>query len=107
MTMYAEGPSSRYAIASSVTDAENLTSWYSGTQKPARIGVYERLVDERGYVQYNYWTGLRWAIGGHSPDDAMKYSRIASNYQNVAWRGLTPPGLIAYEKSLFEARWKL
>jgi hypothetical protein len=89
----------------------DLTPWYAGKRKPARVGVYQRMVGEDaagGFdVQYSYWTGLVWAIGGSSPDDAMKYRQIASNHQNVAWRGLTPPGLCAYEKSLIEARWKL
>ena len=62
------------------------TGWYSGHQKPARPGVYERL--HFGYTEYSLWAGGLWWAGMSTPSRAERES-TASPYQSLPWRGLT------------------
>ena len=43
-----------------------LTGWYSGRQRPARMGMYERSYFEEVY--YCHWNGKRWGIGFDDSD---------------------------------------
>lgn len=63
------------------------TDWYSGYQKPVRIGVYEVKVGgkNRGF---KFWNGARWGIFAFSKENAVAFRRHPSGYQGSIWRGL-------------------
>ena len=66
------------------------TGWYEGTQKPAYIGVYERVFGSVSYTLYLYskWDGKEWLINSGDVDTA-NIQRLGSLSQNIPWRGLT------------------
>ena len=70
-----------------------LTEWYSGEQKPVRVGVYERLMKPMGDLcMYAYWDGRRWfrtewSVHGPLTTSQSKPSCV-SMYQYEPWRGL-------------------
>lgn len=61
---------------------KQVTSWYPGSIKPVRAGVYERIFSNDGSVFLSYWDGLTWCReADHQP----------SLYQQIKWRGRTYP----------------
>lgn len=67
-----------------------LTEWYSGDQKPVRVGVYERnFEDGLTIAEYSYWDGKNWKVSGLSVPDANMYKIGAiSAKQRLKWRGI-------------------
>ena len=68
-----------------------LTPWFSGDQKPVRVGVYQRkYVDQPNFsfALYAYWDGLRFGSYGHTPAEAKHHKDTQSNIQNLPWRGV-------------------
>lgn len=63
------------------------TAWYPGTVKPARSGVYQRLLPIDSLF-YSRWDGRRWMLGHGDLRHASTYSSLLSNYQSAPWRGL-------------------
>lgn len=65
------------------------TRWYEGTQRPAYIGVYERMFSSVSYTVYFYskWDGKEWLINSGDVDTA-NIQRLGSLSQNIPWRGL-------------------
>lgn len=69
----------------------NRTGWYSGDQKPARPGVYEREYTGNKAVLYCYWSGTDWCLCSYFSSSAFVYGRqrSVSTNQSLPWRGLT------------------
>lgn len=65
------------------------TEWFKGSEKPVRVGVYERDYDvQRTY--YCYWTGKVFNGGYHTAYRAVNAApSYESPYQDLPWRGLT------------------
>lgn len=63
-----------------------LTPWFTGDQKPVRVGVYQRKQGESSH--YSYWCGDPWGASAHDMMSAKAYSPYASLSQNLPWRGV-------------------
>ncbi len=66
-----------------------LTPWFSGDQKPVRMGVYQRAYADAG-EKYCYWDGQYWGSPTVTAKGADHWS-FATNesiYQNLPWRGV-------------------
>jgi len=66
-----------------------LTCWFSGDQKPVRVGVYQQM--NGMYLGYQYWDGKLWRGFCGSPQAAYnvrKFSPAADSHQNDKWRGV-------------------
>lgn len=65
-----------------------LTEWYSGDQKPARKGVYQR----KGSfcVMFCYWDGLYWYFNGMTEERALNHYRNGEKawLKGRHWRGV-------------------
>lgn len=72
-------------------EESELTSWFPGTVKPARPGVYQTRESD-GTKFYNEWDGRRWHWGiGHSPAKATNQGVMPADRQRLlvtSWRGL-------------------
>lgn len=71
------------------------TEWFSGSVKPVRAGVYERMypAGKSGVVRYSYWSGEHWYTSGGTPSiatGALYYDDVAPR-QALPWRGLVKP----------------
>jgi hypothetical protein len=66
--------------------AMKKTPWFSGDQKPARVGVYEREYGDYGV--FSFWDGGWWCSGETTPDKALSRAMSRSWYGAVKWRGL-------------------
>jgi hypothetical protein len=66
----------------------NLTPWFDGDVKPARVGVYERRYPNPNPNRYSYWNGLWWMFSGATIEGAASVERTVSTCQDAAWRGL-------------------
>lgn len=67
-----------------------LTGWYKGTQKPKRVGVYQRDYGTKrleGDLVYSFWNGKEWMCFGNTPNEAAA-RRFPSVDQTSEWRGL-------------------
>ena len=66
-----------------------LTRWYSGDQKPVRVGVYKRKYSNRT-TYYCYWDGKAFSNAMYTLDMAKAFAVgfSASVYQNLPWRGV-------------------
>jgi hypothetical protein len=66
-----------------------LTPWFSGDQKPVRVGVYERKHVWEVPV-YAYWNGEWWGTGAFRKHRAVHKDYIGrpSMHQNLPWRGV-------------------
>ena len=63
------------------------TPWFTGDQKPARVGSYERQY-KSGIVFYSWWDGMRFGLGMSSPAQSFGGSVMPSTDQNLPWRGI-------------------
>lgn len=63
-----------------------LTPWFSGDQKPVRVGVYLR--DYGDGVFWCYWNGIDWCVGSIFADKAMFCTDCITLFQNLPWRGV-------------------
>jgi hypothetical protein len=63
-----------------------LTPWFSGKQKPVRVGLYQR--DIRGIVVYAWWNGHVWSLGDKSKRRVLSFKRHSSYHQDLDWRGV-------------------
>lgn len=67
-----------------------LTGWYSGDQKPVRVGVYQQ-TNGNFRLGYQYWDGKLWRSWCKTPEDAYRVREglpAAPVYQNDQWRGI-------------------
>ncbi len=64
-----------------------LTPWFSGDQKPIRVGVYE-VKYPFPFPVYSYWDGADWKTITISVKAAYKHKRFADKVQNLPWRGV-------------------
>lgn len=62
-----------------------LTPWFPGCIKPARVGVYER--DYGGETVFSRWDGRFWHYGHFRAETAMA-ERRRSRSPELPWRGL-------------------
>lgn len=65
-----------------------LTDWYDGSQKPARVGVYERTYDYGIEFRYCYWDGIYWSCGCDVQENAVLFRDRRSIEQSLPWRGI-------------------
>ena len=65
------------------------TGWYTGDQKPVRVGVYERRSGFDGFIYYSWWNGNQWGINCYWAESAQANNDNPSQFQNLPWRGLT------------------
>lgn len=88
-----------------------LTGWYEGTQKPKRIGVYQRWINPGSYriltsfnefgtliygekeyekkeMLFSVWDGKKWRIGKTTVRRSYKHYCWPSAYQYLPWRGV-------------------
>ena len=79
------------------------TGWYSGNQKPIRLGVYERYYQfgARGEIYFCYFDGFVWLVGAKLAMDAMNaamnsYPHDECAMQILPWRGLRKDFKFAY-----------
>lgn len=67
-----------------------VTDWYTGDQKPVRVGVYERAYSYKLYILYCYWNGKLFSCAYRDLELAKSmsdYFRSSLN-QNLPWRGI-------------------
>lgn len=63
------------------------TDWYGTRQKPARPGVYQRMLPNSRIV-YARWDGIRW-MGWYGMRDLAARTKNPSRWQaTFPWRGL-------------------
>ncbi len=67
-----------------------LTPWFSGDQKPVRVGVYQRDIFGKGIEVYSYWNGNYWCFYSSSVSGAVMKDglHLESAEQNLPWRGV-------------------
>ena len=68
------------------------TAWYSGDQKPVRVGVYERKYSFGIYCCW--WNGEAFQAWDSTPALCAKRaqrSRLVSGLQSLPWRGVKGP----------------
>lgn len=69
-----------------------LTPWFSGDQKPVRVGVYQRhYINHKGYIELRYcwWNGYGFCTSWKSPDSAERNKDMGlSLEQQMPWRGV-------------------
>lgn len=67
------------------------TQWFSGLQRPARVGVYRRLT-LIGTTPFSYFDGTNWLWNRASPALAAHvHGDDISLVQTSAWAGLAAP----------------
>lgn len=65
------------------------TGWYSGHQKPVRVGVYERNYGTK-VTNYCWWDGKVFGCAVIGFSAYVNYQQYgASLAQNLEWRGIT------------------
>jgi hypothetical protein len=64
------------------------TPWFDGSQKPVRVGVYQRKY-EAG-IRFCWFDGKRFGCNSRSASDAYhQYSIFGASFdRDLAWRGL-------------------
>ena len=65
------------------------TGWYTGDQKPVRVGVYKRQPPHSPNVNFSWWNGRWWGIFSGTSIEAELCKHKASWFQNLPWCGLT------------------
>lgn len=65
------------------------TGWYTGDQKPVRVGAYKRRFPFRNLVFYSWWDGRDWEVLAYTLKEVKLRTPVFSSYQNLPWRGLT------------------
>ncbi len=69
-------------------DPQQLTPWFDGSVKPARVGWYQRdygrCCQAEEYQYPDYWDGDNWyvGVGGRKPTNLICNG-------DMPWRGLT------------------
>ena len=64
-----------------------LTRWFSGSDKPVRVGVYQR--DHLSWGKcYQYFNGEKWCYPSRTVDGAWVMRFDLSDDQTSPWRGL-------------------
>jgi hypothetical protein len=66
--------------------SKKLTPWFPGDVKPARVGVYEKDLDD-GVFKFSLWDGRKWRFCRESVGSALR-QRERSAWQWANWRGL-------------------
>jgi hypothetical protein len=64
------------------------TGWYSGDQKPVRVGLYEVQLRPE-YFGYKFWSGKAWGAFAFEKEYAAAWKHIVEGQQEINWRGLT------------------
>lgn len=68
-----------------------VTPWFTGTQTPVQIGVYQRQ-NLAGDVRYSFWDGDHWRWAQRTPHLAASEDAASiSLRQQAPWRGLLFP----------------
>ena len=65
-----------------------LTPWFPASAEPARVGVYEKQFECKGY---QFWDGKRWHYGSDTPERTRKEwlaSKDGAIPNARRWRGL-------------------
>lgn len=70
-----------------MTLKSKTTPWFAWTQKPVRVGVYQREFLEN-CLRFSYWDGHRWGRLEMSPFIAETMKHKISALQKLKWRGL-------------------
>lgn len=75
-------------------DTQLLTPWFSGRERPGRIGVYERIDESAELHDFSRWDGRRWMCGKDTPEKAATLVMYPSIFQpygvnTFSWRGFT------------------
>jgi len=65
-----------------------LTEWYSGDQKPVRVGMYQTTWPCTGAVLWRYWNGKFWGWGYENKVWAYRERNAPNGLQNSSWRGI-------------------
>ena len=72
-----------------------LTDWYSGHQKPVRVGVYQREYPWRDIkgkpaMGYCWWNSKWFSQGWDTKIECVKKHKahLSSIYQSLPWRGV-------------------
>ena len=65
------------------------TGWYTGKQKPVRVGPYKRKFNLKAFFRYSWWDGHQWGFDCYLKEDAKVYKNWPSDCQNRPWCGLT------------------
>ena len=65
------------------------TGWYTGRQKPVRIGAYKRRYLPDSEIFFCWWSGRAWGFAGKDAESAKRNRWIISGSQNLLWCGLT------------------
>ena len=70
-----------------------LTPWFKPSQKPVRVGVYERVPTRwtGSRAIFSRWYGRCWLLADRTPKGAAQ-SRFPSAEQNTPWRGVLKDG---------------
>ena len=73
-----------------MTLKSRTTPWFAWTQKPVRVGVYQREFSEHPpCIRFSCWDGHRWGRLEVSPFIAETMKNKISAFQKLRWRGLT------------------
>lgn len=73
-----------------------VTQWFSPSEKPARMGVYQVRTPGNGKIFYCYWTGAYWGL---RRDTSLYINKQKSHFQKVTWRGIAMPSPATSHKS--------
>ena len=67
------------------------TTWFAGSVKPKRVGVYQRqfTTGKALMERFCYWSGEYWYMSDTTPDRAMTWVQSGpAARQQLPWRGL-------------------
>lgn len=66
-----------------------VTKWFNPTQKPVRVGLYQRRHRHFGFVVYAWWDGEAWLLGHPTQTPALQETAISKNQLTAFyWRGV-------------------
>lgn len=67
---------------------ELLTDWLSGTVRPVRCGVYQRLLNPDLAPIFALWDGVHWRLGKSTIALAAQEQMLSSIQLTPKWRGV-------------------
>jgi hypothetical protein len=65
-----------------------LTPWFNSTNKPVRVGVYQRQHKYHGHVMYSKWDGKQWLFSSFTAEFAEKQKTPSGMQGHHLWRGV-------------------
>lgn len=69
-----------------------LTPWFDGSQKPVRVGMYQRRMRVWDRLCWSWWDGQLWSRVRPRKAEAYIDRNYVSVFQNLPWRGLAHKG---------------